>query len=196
MKPYASSCDENKQAILAVLKEVLTGSLEVLEIGSGTGQHAVYFAEKLPHLIWQCSDQSQYHQGINLWLDEAKLNNLLPPLDLNVSTDLWPNRQYDAIYSANVTHIMHWENVIDLFTQGSRCLRPNGKLICYGPFNYSGRYTSQGNQQFDLHLKSGDPLSGIRDFDDLNKLASDNGLSILNDYDMPANNRTLVWQKK
>jgi cyclopropane fatty-acyl-phospholipid synthase-like methyltransferase len=196
MKPYAGSCDQNKDPILSVLKEVLADSPEVLEIGTGTGQHAIYFAEKLPHLTWQCSDQTQYHQGIQLWLDEAKLSNVLPPLALNVSTDSWPEKQYDALYSANITHIMHWNNVVDLFAHGAKCLKKGGKMVCYGPFNYAGQYTSEGNAQFDKHLKSGDPLSGIRDFDDLAKLAAENGLTLANDYEMPANNRILVWLKK
>ena len=196
MKPYASSCDQNKEPILAVLSEVLADSKDVLEVGTGTGQHAIFFAEKLPHLTWQCSDQTQYHEGIHQWLAEADLPNVLPPIALNVSTDTWPSTLYDALYSANVTHIMHWDNVVDLFTQGAKCLKPQGKFVSYGPFNYGGRYTSQGNQQFDQHLKSGDPLSGIRDFDDLQELASENGLKLINDYEMPANNRILVWQKQ
>ncbi|PWQ97999.1 DUF938 domain-containing protein [Leucothrix arctica] len=195
MKPYSSSCDQNKGTILTVLEAVLPDSAEVLEIGTGTGQHAVYFAEKLPHLIWQTSDQIQYHEGIKLWLGETTLSNLLPPLALNVSTDVWPSKQYDVLYSANVTHIMHWDNVVDLFTQGAKCLKPGGQFIFYGPFNYSGQYTSQGNMQFDKHLKTGDPLSGIRDFDDLAKLATENGLTLVNDYEMPANNRILLWRK-
>lgn len=196
MKPYAGSCDQNKDVILAVLKELLDTPQEVLEVGTGTGQHAVFFAEQLPHLTWQCSDQAQYHQGIHLWLDEAKLDNVLPPFMLNVSSDSWPEKQYDAIYSANVTHIMHWNNVVDLFTKGASCLKSGGKMICYGPFNYSGQFTSPSNAQFDQHLKAGDPLSGIRDIDDLNKLASDNDLALISDFEMPANNRILVWQKQ
>ena len=196
MKPYAGSCDQNKDPILAVLKEILVDKHEVLEIGTGTGQHAIYFAEKIPHITWQCSDQVQYHQGIHLWLNEVDLDNLFPPLALNVTEDSWPEKQYDALYSANVTHIMHWNNVVDFFTQGAKCLKTGGKMICYGPFNYSGQYTSDGNAQFDRHLKTGDPLSGIRDVDDLTTLATENGLTLINDYDMPANNRILLWQKQ
>ncbi|RVU81715.1 DUF938 domain-containing protein [Leucothrix sargassi] len=196
MKPFASSCEQNKDPILAVLKTLLPEKQEVLEIGSGTGQHAVYFAEKMPHLTWQCSDQVQYHEGMMLWLNEANLPNVLPPLALNVSTDAWPEKQYDAIYSANITHIMSWDNVIDLFSNAAKHLKPNAKMICYGPFNYSGQYTSQGNRDFDEHLKSGDPLSGIRDFNDLQVLASENGLTLFKDIEMPANNRILVWEKQ
>ena len=196
MKPYSGACDQNKDAILTVLEEVLADSTEILEVGTGTGQHAVYFAEKLPHLTWQTSDQIQYHEGIKLWMDETTLANLSPPLTLNVSTDEWPSKQYDALYSANVTHIMHWNHVVDMFTQGAKRLTPGGKFICYGPFNYSGKYTSQSNLQFDQHLKMRDPLSGIRDIDDLTKLATENGLTLVNDYEMPAHNRILLWQKQ
>ena len=196
MKPYAASCDQNKDVILSVLQEILSDKQDVLEIGTGTGQHAIYFAEKLPHLTWQCSDQRQYHDGMQLWLDEANLDNVLAPIALNVSTDSWPKKQYDTLYSANITHIMHWNNVVDLFTEGAKCLKEDGQMIFYGPFNYSGRYTSLGNEQFDQHLKSEDPLRGIRDFDDLNKLANDNGLVLVSDIEMPANNRILFWQKR
>lgn len=196
MKPYAGSCDQNKDPILSVLKALLVGKQEVLEIGTGTGQHAIYFAEKLPHLIWQCSDQAQYHQGIQLWLNDAKLDNVLSPLPLNVSHDQWPEKQYDAIYTANVMHIMSWKNVEDLFTHGSKCLKTGGKMICYGPFNYSGQYTSEGNARFDQHLKASDPLSGIRDVDDLTRLATENSLTLVKDYEMPVNNRILLWQKQ
>lgn len=196
MKPYAGSCDQNKDAILAILKEILADNAEVLEIGSCTGQHAVYFGEKLPQLTWQCSDQTLYHEGMHQWLDEAALTNVLPPLALNVSTDTWPKKQYDAIYSANITHIMHWDNVVDLFTQGAKCLKSGGQLICYGPFNYSGKFSSDSNMQFDQTLRMRDPQSGIRDLDDLTKLATENGLTLDHDYEMPANNRILVWQKQ
>ena len=196
MKPYSTACDQNRDPILNVLRELLGDRNTVLEIGTGTGQHAVYFAEKLPHLTWQCSDQIQYHPGIQLWLDEAKLPNLLPPLALNVSEDPWPTTQYDALYCANVMHIMSWENVEDLFRHTADCLSEKGLMICYGPFNFNGRYTSASNAQFDQSLRMRDPLSGIRHFEALQVLAEDNGLSFVRDIEMPANNRILVWQKR
>ena len=123
MKPYSGACDQNRDPILRVLKELLatelaTTDIEILEIGSGTGQHAVYFAEALSNVIWQCSDQQQYHAGIQAWLDDAKLPNVLPPINLNVSEDIWPSHGFDLLYSANVMHIMHWKNVVDLFANG------------------------------------------------------------------------------
>jgi hypothetical protein len=196
MKPYSTACDQNRDPILSVLRELLSDRKTVLEVGTGTGQHAVYFAEKLPHLTWQCSDQIQYHQGIQLWLDEAKLPNLLPPLALNVSEDNWPKTQYDALYCANVMHIMSWKNVEDLFRHTAACLNDNGLMICYGPFNFNGQYTSASNAQFDQSLRMRDPLSGIRHFEALQVLAEDNGLSFVSDTEMPANNRILLWQKR
>ena len=195
MKPYSGACDQNREPILSVLETLLANAKTVLEIGTGTGQHAVYFGEKLPHLLWQCSDQAQYHEGIQSWLNEAALANVLPPLALNVSEDHWPESQYDAIYSANVMHIMHWQNVVDLFVSGAKCLKEDGLMICYGPFNYEGKYTSQSNANFDQSLKMRDPESGIRDFEALQKLANENGLSFVQDIEMPANNRILVWRK-
>lgn len=195
MKPYSPSCDQNREPILSVLKTLLSNPKTVLEVGSGTGQHAVYFGKKLPHLTWQCSDQAQYHKGILEWLNEASLPNVLPPLHLNVSEDIWPTTQYDAFYSANVMHIMHWENVVDLFTLASKCLRKDGLMICYGPFNFDGKYTSHSNAQFDQQLQARDPQSGIRNFEDLQKLADENNLLFLQNIEMPTNNRILVWQK-
>ncbi|MGB1310011.1 MAG: DUF938 domain-containing protein, partial [Leucothrix sp.] len=153
MKPYSAACDQNREPILAVLNELLTAITTakptVLEIGSGTGQHAVYFAESLPQITWQCSDQLQYHGGIQAWLNEAQQPNVKPPISLNVSEDSWPDTQYDLLYSANVTHIMHWQNVVDLFEKGADCIKPGGLMVCYGPFNYNGQYTSASNAQFD-----------------------------------------------
>lgn len=200
MKPYSAACDQNRDPILAVLSELITTQLkgtnhEILEIGTGTAQHAVYFAEALPNVIWQCSDQQQYHAGIQAWLDEAELTNLHPPLSLNVSADAWPQTQFDMLYSANVTHIMHWENVVDLFSKGEKCIKTGGLMVCYGPFNFAGQYTSESNANFDQSLRIRDPKSGIRNFEDLQELAEKAGLSFINNYEMPANNRILVWQK-
>lgn len=196
MKPYSGACDQNRDPIVSVLEQLLPEACTVLEVGTGTGQHAVYFAEKLPHLTWQCSDQAQYHEGIHAWLNEAELSNVLPPLTLNVSENSWPEKQYDALYSANVMHIMHWQNVVDLFVSGAKCIKENGLMICYGPFNYGNQYTSQSNASFDQSLKMRDPDSGIRNVEDLQTLAEENGLSFLHDIEMPANNRILVWIKR
>ena len=171
----------------------------VLEIGSGTGQHAVYFAKQLAHLIWQTSDQEQHHQGINLWIDEAGLDNIIAPIKLDVSKDKWPEKnttqKIDAIFSANVVHIMAWENVIDYFNYGAKLLQKDGLFILYGPFNYHGNYTSESNANFDQWLKSRDTESGIRDFEALDLLANKNKMILKYDIEMAANNRILCWEK-
>ena len=195
MKPYSESCIQNQQHILKVLQPLLSTKKHVLEIGSGTGQHAVYFAKHMPHLIWQTSDQIEYLEGIQLWLDEAGLNNTPPPIPLNVSSNLWPTIEVDTIFSANAVHIMSWQNVIDFFTNAATVLKPEGLFILYGPFNYFGQYTSESNARFDQWLKQSDPNSGIRDFDALNELALKAGMIIAGDMEMPANNRILYWAK-
>ena len=195
MKPFSESCVQNQTEICAVLNKLLQDKKQLLEIGSGTGQHAIYFAKRLPHLIWQTSDQAIYHTGIQMWLDEADLNNALQPIELNVSQECWPRLNVDAIFSANAVHIMSWQNVIDYFTQGAKLLDTKGVFILYGPFNYNGQYTSDSNANFDLWLKSRDANSGVRDFEALDTLANENGMSLTNDIKMAANNRILCWQK-
>jgi len=195
MKPYSESCDQNRDAILAILKRLFENKTRILEIGSGTGQHAVYFSQHMPHLIWQCSDQKEYHDGINQWLDEANLKNTLKPIALNVSTDSWPDIDIDAIFSANAVHIMSWENVVDFFKNAGKLLPEKGLLVLYGPFNFNNQYTSESNAHFDHWLKQRDPKSGIRNFEDLDNLAKQAGLKFQENIPMPANNRILSWEK-
>jgi len=194
MKPYSESCDQNRDPILTIIAPLLNKCKTVLEIGSGTGQHAVYFAQKMPHLVWQCSDQVEYHAGIAAWLTEAQLDNLRSPLPLDVSQP-WPELNVDAVFSANTAHIMSHHQVRDLFDGVANCLNDGGHFILYGPFNYQGQYTSASNARFDDWLKSRDPHSAIRDFEALNQWATELGLILKNDYAMPANNRILHWQK-
>lgn len=204
-KPYSESCEQNREVILEVIYPLFSDRTKVLEIGSGTGQHAVYFAEKMPHLIWQCSDQLEYHDGIKQWLAEAELDNTPPPIPLNVSTDTWPdfdnndkddnNKQPDAVFSANAVHIMSWDNVIDFIQHAGALLPKDGLLVLYGPFNYNNAYTSESNARFDIWLKQQNPQSAIRHFEDINKLAREAGLKLRDDFKMPANNRILCWVK-
>ena len=193
-KPYSESCDQNRRPILDVIQPLLQSAQSVLEIGSGTGQHAVYFAKKMPHLVWQSSDQGLYHAGIQQWIDATNLSNVLPPLALNVSTDTWITQQYDAVFSANTLHIMSDANVEDFFAHIDAVIKPQGSLLIYGPFNYQAHYTSASNARFDQWLKSRDVLSGIKGFEWVNQLAQQAGLSLQYDYAMPANNRILYWQ--
>ncbi len=195
MKQHSSSCVQNQAPIFKIIKPLLQDKRTVLEVGSGTGQHAVYFAEKMPHLNWQSSDQMQYLSSINAWIDEANLSNTAPAINLDV-TQAWPALEFDVIFSANTTHIMSWEMVVDFFQGVGKSLSENGLFILYGPFNYNAQYTSQSNANFDRWLKDRDAQSAIRDFEKLNTLAQQAGLILMNDYAMPANNRILVWQKK
>lgn len=194
-KPYSESCLQNQEPILEVIEPLFKNKKSILEIGSGTGQHAVYFASKMPHLIWQSSDQIEYHNGIKQWLADASLTNTPPPISLNVSTDTWPELEVDAIFSANAVHIMSWENVKDFIKNAGYLLDIGGLLVLYGPFNYDNAYTSESNARFDVWLKQRDSRSGIRDFEAVNKLAEQSGLQLKDDYAMPANNRILYWEK-
>jgi len=195
MKPFSESCEQNKQPILAVLREALAEARTVLEIGSGTGQHAVFFARELPQVSWYTSDQLEYHPGITAWLEEAALANVHGPFELDTRQGEWPALQIDAVFSANTAHIMDWPAVQAMFAGVGRLLPPGGLFCLYGPFNYGGRYSSESNARFDAWLRQRDPASGVRDFDDLDALARAAGLELQRDYEMPANNRTLVWRK-
>jgi len=195
IKPYSESCDQNQRPILDVIKPYLEKQNAVLEIGSGTGQHAVYFAKKLSHLMWHTSDRKEYHAGIRQWLDDAELDNTQQPITLDVTHSVWPEIIIDAVFSANTTHIMHWLDVKNLFFGIGQRLTKTGFFLLYGPFNFANEYTSASNQQFDQYLKHRDPLSGIRNFEDLNTLASSATLNFVKDHPMPHNNRLLVWQK-
>jgi cyclopropane fatty-acyl-phospholipid synthase-like methyltransferase len=194
-KPYAESCDQNRTPIFQVIEPLLTDRQHLLEVGSGTGQHAVYFACDLPHIQWQTSDRSENHRGIQQWLNDAPCTNIASPLALDVSTDTWPSHTYDAVFSANTLHIMHRNNVEDFFRQVPSVLNEGGLLIVYGPFNYNGHYTSESNARFDDWLKTRDAGSGIKAFEWLDQLANEGGLFLKKDYEMPANNRILCWEK-
>ncbi len=195
MKPFAAAAEQNREVILAAIKPWLQDKTHVLEIGSGTGQHAVFFAEAMPWLQWQCSDQAHYLPGIQLWLNEAALDNTPPADELEVVTGPWQTASFDGVYSCNTAHIMHWHEVEAMFGGVAQCLQAGGVFLLYGPFNYAGSYTSESNRQFDGFLKEQDPNSGIRDKDDLDRLAATVGMQPLGDVEMPANNRVLAWQK-
>jgi len=194
-KPYSESCEQNREPILAVLREAFADRRRLLEIGSGTGQHAVYFAAELPQLVWQTADVRAYHPGIHAWLDEAALPNVLPPLELDVNQTHWHSGRYDAVFSANTLHIMGWPEVVRFFAGVGNVLEPGGVLVVYGPFNYNGQFTSDSNARFDAWLKARDPASGVRDFEAVDALARAQGLVLQRDLAMPANNRSLVWQR-
>lgn len=194
-KPYSESCDQNKTAILSVISPVFSSASSVLEIGSGTGQHAIYFAQKMPHLKWYTSDCKAYLDGINMWLMDECLPNVATPFELDVTSSAWPELDVDAVFTANSIHIMNQQDVINFMSGVGRLLGKQGNLMIYGPFNYNGRYTSQSNESFDQWLKQRDALSGIKHFEEMVSLASNNGMQLNADYEMPANNRILHFVK-
>jgi hypothetical protein len=193
-KPHAPSCDRNREPILAVLREHFADRRRVLEIGSGTGQHAVHFASALPHLTWQASDRPANLPGIRRWLDEAALPNTPAPLALDVN-GAWPDARYDAAFSANTLHIMGWPEVERMFAALPGVLDDDATLVIYGPFNLEGRFTSESNAAFDASLRATAPHQGLRDAGAVDALARAAGFARIADQPMPANNRCLVWRR-
>jgi len=197
-KPFSQACENNKQSILAKLSLAFSQSKQILEIGSGTGQHAVYFAKHLPKLHWQTSDLLINHQGINQWIDQFPARNIQRPIALDLSTLSSLSNMtaiIDGIYTANTLHIISWSLVIKFFKELACHLTPKGIICIYGPFNYKGQFTSESNASFDLRLKERDINSGIRDFEAIVELAKTAKLQLINDHQMPANNRLLVFIK-
>lgn len=192
-RPFSQACVNNQQPILEIIEPLFSEVDEVLEVGSGTGQHAVYFGKAMPHVRWQCSDQIENHAGINAWREWAQLPNVLKPLALDVDQP-WPIATTPAIFCANVIHIISWSQVEKLFAGIASHLRKPGIVCFYGPYNYNGKFTSESNARFDQWLKDRDPNSGIRDFEKVDALARNAGLELQADHAMPANNRCLVWR--
>ncbi len=195
MKQSSPSCERNKEPILAVLREILSVPGLVLEIGSGSGQHAVHFARGLPHVEWQPTDVADNLPGISAWRDEAGLANLREPLALDLFSDRWPVAAAQAVVCINTIHIVSWEAVERLFTGVGRLLKPGGTMYVYGPYRYADRPLEPSNEEFDRWLKARDSLSGVRLFEDVNRLAMENGLTLAGDRAMPANNRSIWWIK-
>jgi hypothetical protein len=194
-KHFSQACENNKDSILQVISCVFCHPTTVWEIGSGTGQHACYFARHLPHVEWQPTDRAENIPGIGLWQKEAQLANLKPPLTLDVTDAVWPSGTIDALFTANTLHIMSGDEVEICFDHLAGYLNSKALMCIYGPFNYNGTYTSDSNARFDQWLKSQNSLSGIKDFEDILFLATARGLSLTSDIAMPANNRLLVLQK-
>jgi cyclopropane fatty-acyl-phospholipid synthase-like methyltransferase len=194
-RPFSQSCVNNREPILAVLQRHLPGRNKLLEIGSGTGQHAVYFAPQFPELHWQTSDLEENHAAIRVWLRDYPYTNIAEPLALDVTVDPWPVLAVDAIFTANTLHIMSWQQAQQCLIGAGSVLQAGGVLIVYGPFNYEGRYTSDSNARFDQWLKAQAPWRAIRDFEAVCECAQSAGLELLEDNAMPANNRCLVFVK-
>jgi len=194
-KPFAPSAERNREPIREVLKRVLTGSGLLLEIGSGTGQHAAYLAKDFPAYRWQPTDLPEKLKDINAWAEESGADNILPALALDLSNAEWPVGKADAIVCINTIHIVAWLFVENLFRGAGKVLKPGGILFAYGPYEYSDRPLEPTNIEFNEWLKMRDPNSGIRKFDDVNALASENGLVLEGDEAMPANNHSIWWRK-
>lgn len=193
-KPDAPSCARNREPILAVLRRHFADRCRVLEIGSGTGQHAVFFAAALPHLIWQASDRPENLAGIQAWLDEAALGNTPGAMQFDVG-GAWPVGRFDTVFTANTLHIMSWPEVDRLFAGLPGIMADDFTLVVYGPFNYGGRHTSESNAVFDTWLKQEGAQRGLRDFEAVDALAVRAGLLLVEDIAMPSNNRCLIWRK-
>ena len=198
--PFSQACENNKQPILDILQQELQASTHVLEVGSGTGQHSVYFAPRLTHLTWQTSDVFAHHATINAWHAAYPAHNLYAPLTFDVSCDsVLINKAvdapYDVVFTANTLHIMSWSLVSKLFELVGDMLPLNGKFIVYGPFNEKGSYSSESNRQFDYSLRQRDANSGIRHLEDVIDLANTYHLTLSRRYEMPSNNQILVFEK-
>jgi SAM-dependent methyltransferase len=191
----SEAAERNKGPILEIIAREFAHTRCVLEIGSGTGQHAVHFAARLPHLAWQPSDTGEYLPELRERLRLQGGGNLRPVIELDVRTDPWPVEPVDGIFSANTLHIMSWSSVQEFFRGAGNVLRAPGVLCVYGPIRYGGRYTSESNAVFDDYLRKRDPESGIRDFEALDELARKQGLQLAADHAMPANNQLLVWKR-
>lgn len=195
-KPFSEACERNQEPIREVLASVLTEPADVLELGSGTGQHAVYFARHLPHLTWQPSDVPEALPGIELWCREARLSNLLDPISLDVTSGAQGvDEAFDAVFTANTVHFVSWDVVRALFAVSAEKLREGGDLLIYGPFNEAGVYTSEGNRRLDAWLHSRDPQSGIKERGQINELAAEYGLDAMACFEMPANNQLLHFRR-
>lgn len=196
-KPFSPACERNRIPILKVMQDLITSSdSRLLEIGSGTGQHAVYLAPHFPHMIWVTSDVKENHYGIQLWLAESGAPNIIGPGVFKVGEDPFPNGHFDVVFTANTFHIMPWYLCEELMDQLGKNLDAGAKVMIYGPFNYNGKYTSDSNREFDESLRQRDPLMGIRDFEEVVRYMEKRAFGLLKDNEMPANNRLLVFEKK
>jgi SAM-dependent methyltransferase len=194
MLPCSEASERNKGPILGVLQEAFAGCTHVLEIGSGTGQHAVHFALEMPGLVWQPSELPDAMPALRKRIFNEGPSNLRAPVVIDVTAPPWDVRKVDGVFTANTLHIMHWPQVEALFAGLPAVARPGAVLAIYGPFRYGGTYTSPSNESFDRMLHARDPGSGIRDFEAVDALARRAGFSLVADHSMPANNQTIVWK--
>lgn len=196
-RQHFPATERNREPILAVLKRVLPETGFLLEIGAGSGQHAAYFAPRFPGLTWQPTEPDPINRAsVAAWVEDTNTPNLRPPLDLDVTKDVWSLETSDVIYSANMIHIAPWECCLGLMAGAGRILKENGLLVLYGPFMRGGEHTAPSNAQFDASLKSQNPAWGIRDLDHVTDVAQGCGLALVETVDMPANNLTVIFNRQ
>jgi hypothetical protein len=191
--PFAEACQRNREPILEVLLPRLPERGIALEIGSGTGQHVVFFAPRFPRLSWQPSDRREHLPGLNARIRAEGAPNVLPAIELEVG-GAWPDRRFAAVYSANTAHIMDWLMVCEMFAGIGPRLERGGAFFLYGPFNDGGKATAESNAEFDQQLRARDPAMGLRDVEALDALARQHGLALQERAAMPANNEVLVFR--
>lgn len=194
-KPFAESAEQNKGPILEVLREWFSEPGSVLEVGSGTGQHAVHFAAAMPHVVWQPTEVADRVAGIEAWRAGSGLANLRPARLLDAEGE-WPAERYDYAFTANTAHIMHWQAVLAMLAGVAGVLRDEGLFAMYGPFARGGRHTARSNLEFDRSLRLMDPGMGVRDMDELQTRALSRGLHLIRVVEMPADNFTLLWRRQ
>ena len=193
--PFSQSCENNKAPILALLRDLFADRHRVLEVASGTGQHACYMAEHMPWLSWQPTELPDHLPVLMPRCAAYAGGNLLQPRALDVTEQPWGVEIPDALFTANSLHIMPWSAVEAMFSSLAQAAGDNVVLVVYGPFNYQGRYTSESNARFDIWLGQQHSESAIRDFEQVDALARSAGFELLSDHAMPANNRLLAWVK-
>ena len=193
-KQHAPATERNREPIREVLARTLPAAGTVLEIASGSGQHAVHFAAAFPALVWQPSDASEVARAsIAAWRAEAQLANLRAPIALDVAAASWPLERADAIVCINLVHIAPWQAALGLFDGAARLLAPGALLYLYGPYRFGG-VTAPSNEAFDRWLRERDPAWGVRDVDELTAAAGRHGLALREVVAMPANNHSLVFR--
>ncbi|MFS4460123.1 DUF938 domain-containing protein [Bdellovibrio sp. HCB2-146] len=194
--PHSEAAERNKEPILRVLKEVIRPNHQrLLEIGAGTGQHAVYLAPFFPHLDWTPTEQAENLPMLKRRIEQARIPNITTPFKLRIGENDFPIRTFDIVLTINTFHIMHWKEVKTFIKLVSGRLQEGGLVVIYGPFNYGGKFTTPSNEAFDKTLKEKDPLSGLRGFEDVLKAFAKNEFELLKDYEMPSNNRMLVFSR-
>jgi SAM-dependent methyltransferase len=193
---HAPATARNRQPILEVLQRALPPEGHVLEVASGTGEHAVFFASALPSLVWQPSDPDATSlASIAAWVDEAGLPNVRPPVPLDATADRWPVDRADAVVCINMIHIAPWAACQGLMAGAARLLAPGGVLYTYGPYRVKGAHTAPSNEAFDASLRARNPSWGVRDVDDVAAVAKRHGLHLHDTAPMPANNLSLVFRR-